>query len=221
MLGKRWTQNPKWIYDVNVCHCERSPTERGNFYDKMFGFKGLLRRPTPRNDRGLYMRLVTVTHGQDCFRFSVPEVKDWNDLADYLAERLKPGSVVALSGPLGAGKTTFVQALAQKLGVKKMPQSPTFSLMRSYPIPGKKLIKRLLHVDAYRIEEAREILALDLDHELADGKTAIVIEWPEKIGSWISAHEATGVQIEVTHQASRHLPLRPSVPRRGAPRRRT
>lgn len=143
------------------------------------------------------MRIVTVTHGQDCFRFSIPEVKDWRDLAEYVVARLKPGDIVALSGSLGAGKTTFVQALAKKLGVKKMPQSPTFTLMRSYPIPGRKSITRLLHVDAYRIESARELLALDLDEELADGKTALVLEWPENVQSWIEKKQVIAIAIKV------------------------
>lgn len=144
-----------------------------------------------------FMRLVTVTHGQDCFRFSVPEVKDWRDLADYLVERLKPGDIVTLSGQLGAGKTTFVQAFAKKLGVKKMPQSPTFTLMRSYAIPGRKSIKRLLHVDAYRIESDRELLALDLDEELSDGKTMLVLEWPENVRSWLQKKPVIAVTIKV------------------------
>ena len=143
------------------------------------------------------MRTVTLTHDQDCFRFSVPNAKAWGDLADYLKERLSPGDVVTLSGPLGAGKTTFVQTMAAAFGVKKSPQSPTFALMRSYPIPGRGKIKRIVHVDAYRIENEREILALDLDEEIADGKSVLVIEWPEKIRKWVAAHAPIEVSIAV------------------------
>lgn len=154
------------------------------------------------------MRTVTVTHDQDCWRFRIPRAKDWKDLADHLSPRLKPGDVIAISGPLGAGKTTFVQALAKSLGVKKIPQSPTFALMRSYKIsPPLRVrggrgsyspVKRLLHVDAYRIEHPRELLALDLDEECSDGKTIVVIEWPEKIRHWLSARSAISIAIAVT-----------------------
>lgn len=136
------------------------------------------------------MRTVTVDHGQDSFRFSVPTAGHWNELAGYLLTKLQPGDVIALSGPLGAGKTTFVQTLAKTLGIKKVPPSPTFALMRSYPIIKRGKIKRLLHVDAYRIESERELLALDLDEELSDKKTVAVIEWPEKIPGWIQKHQS-------------------------------
>jgi len=140
------------------------------------------------------MRTVTVTYGVDCKRFRVPTAADWGDLAASVALRLKPDDIVALSGPLGAGKTTFVQALAKALGSKRLPQSPTFALMRSYPVKGRAL-KRLLHVDAYRISHPREILALDLDEELADKKTAVAIEWPENIKSWIQGRKVISVEI--------------------------
>lgn len=144
------------------------------------------------------MRTVTVTHGEDCFRFRIPAEKDWGDLADYLRQKARPGTVIALSGPLGAGKTTLVQALAASYGIKKTPPSPTFALLRSYPIRKRGAVKRLLHVDAYRIEAAREMRALDLDEELADGNTVLVLEWPEHVAAWLGTrHDAIRVEIVV------------------------
>ncbi len=141
------------------------------------------------------MRHVILTHGQDEFEFSVPSAKDWNDVADYIISKAKPGEIVTLSGPLGAGKTTFTQTLAHRLGIKKVPQSPTFALMRSYEIPKNKRFKRLLHVDAYRLESPRELLALDLDEELSDQKTLLVIEWPEKINEWLQPKQVISITI--------------------------
>ncbi len=141
------------------------------------------------------MRIVTIDHDQESFRFRIPTKKDWEDLTEYLMPLLKPGSIVTLSGPLGAGKTTFVQVLAKRLGVKKNPSSPTFALMRAYALPGHRTIKRLLHVDAYRIESERELMVLDLDEELADGKTIAVIEWPEKIEQWLMKKKVFQVKI--------------------------
>lgn len=141
------------------------------------------------------MRIVTIDHDQESFRFRIPTKKDWGDLAEYLTPLLKPGSIVTLSGPLGAGKTTFVQILAKRFGVKKNPSSPTFALMKTYALPGHRTIKRLLHVDAYRLETERELMALDLDEELSDGKTIVVIEWPEKIETWLAGKAVFQVKI--------------------------
>lgn len=142
------------------------------------------------------MRNVIIIQGSDCKRFRIPSERDWGALAEYVASGLRPGDIVALSGPLGAGKTTFVQALAKALGAKRLPQSPTFALLRSYPVSGQGL-KRLLHVDAYRIGHTREILALDLDEELADKKTAVAIEWPENIAPWLKGRKVTFIEIKI------------------------
>ncbi|MBU1348869.1 tRNA (adenosine(37)-N6)-threonylcarbamoyltransferase complex ATPase subunit type 1 TsaE [Patescibacteria group bacterium] len=142
------------------------------------------------------MRMVTIHDGADCKRFRVPSASDWGDLAAYVASTLKPGDILALSGPLGAGKTTFVQALAKALGATRVPRSPTFALIRSYPLHRRGPLKRLVHVDAYRIEHPSEILALDLDEELADGKTAVAIEWPENIKGWLKRKKTIRVDIK-------------------------
>jgi tRNA threonylcarbamoyladenosine biosynthesis protein TsaE len=143
------------------------------------------------------MRTVTLSHGEDSFRFRIPTAEDWKDVAEYLRDRVKPGDIIALSGPLGAGKTTLVQALARCLGSAREAQSPTFALLRSYPVTKAGPIKRIVHVDAYRIEQERELLALDLDEELSDEKTLLVIEWPEKIEGWIQGHEKNVYLIQI------------------------
>jgi tRNA threonylcarbamoyladenosine biosynthesis protein TsaE len=141
------------------------------------------------------MRNVTLIKDKHRKQFKIPSEKDWGELAEQVAAGLEPGHIVAVSGPLGAGKTTFVQALAKALGIKKNIQSPTFALMRSYPIPKRDELKRLLHVDAYRIEDERDLLPLDLDQELADGQTALVLEWPEKIKNWIDRKPSIQINI--------------------------
>ena len=112
--------------------------------------------------------------------------EDWANVAKEVVRHLVPGSILALQGELGAGKTTFTQALAKELGVVKVPQSPTFALMRSYVVPNHDGMKRLIHVDAYRLEDEKELMVLDLDEELADGVSVLVVEWPEKIARWLS-----------------------------------
>lgn len=123
------------------------------------------------------------------FSETIQTVTDWEMLAHEIAPSLQAGDVLALSGPLGAGKTTFTQALARVLGATVDPRSPTFALMRAYPLSGQATIKRLLHIDAYRLEKPEDLLALNLEEELLEAGTVIVIEWPENLSSWFARRE--------------------------------
>jgi len=109
-----------------------------------------------------------------------------NKFAQQIASGLKPGSVLALYGDLGAGKTTFTQFLAHALGVAKTPTSPTFVIMRSYPLPNTK--EQLHHLDLYRINSAADIKALDVEELIKEGNHILVIEWPEKIEHLLPPH---------------------------------
>ncbi len=122
--------------------------------------------------------------------FTVTTLEDWKLVAETVAQSLTPGSILALSGPLGVGKTTFVQALALALGASRSPKSPTFALVRSYPITRGKL-KRLVHVDAYRIDKPEDMRTLNLDEELGEPGTVMAIEWPENAEDWINQHQNT------------------------------
>ncbi len=88
--------------------------------------------------------------------------------------------VLALRGDLGAGKTTFTQALARELGITDTLQSPTYVLMKSYPVAGSRF-EKLVHIDAYRLNNAEEFAALKPEQFLQDPKVLVIIEWPEKV----------------------------------------
>ncbi len=96
-------------------------------------------------------------------------------LASQMAQKLKIGDVVLLKGDLGAGKTTFIQGLAQGLGVPEdyYVSSPTFALINQYP--GR---ITLFHVDLYRLE-ASEVEDLGLEDLLEEG--ILAIEWAERL----------------------------------------
>ena len=93
---------------------------------------------------------------------------------ERLGERLRPGDLVLLAGPLGTGKTTFVRGLARGCGSEAHVSSPTFQLVRIYP--GR---VQLAHVDLYRVKAAPELADLGLDELLDEG--AMVIEWGDRI----------------------------------------
>jgi tRNA threonylcarbamoyladenosine biosynthesis protein TsaE len=144
------------------------------------------------------VRKVTINYKDKSQRFFVRDLADWAQVANGLAGLIKPGSIITLQGPLGAGKTTLVQHLAKMLGAPKRAISPTFALMRIYALPSKpaRKVKRLLHVDAYRLDEEKDLIVLDLDEELAASDTAIVIEWPEQIKKWLKGKKYISLKID-------------------------
>lgn len=93
-------------------------------------------------------------------------------------------TLLALSGDLGAGKTTLTQALAKELGVIENIVSPTFVIMKLYGIQGN-VWKHLIHIDAYRLESGDELKKLGFDDLIADKDNIIIIEWPEKVSECI------------------------------------
>jgi|GEM_PF-1355288 len=100
-------------------------------------------------------------------------------LAASVLDRLPKGGVVWLIGELGAGKTTFVQAVCGVLGAG-LARSPTYALVHRYASPA----GAVLHVDCYRLTEADEARDLAL-HEQLDGARCLLVEWPERGGPWI------------------------------------
>lgn len=103
---------------------------------------------------------------------ALSSVQATRDLGARLGAALRPGDLVVLSGPLGAGKTALTQGLGAALGVAGRVTSPTFVLARVHrgPVP-------LVHVDAYRLRDGGDLLDLDLEAELTDG--VVVVEWGE------------------------------------------
>lgn len=97
-----------------------------------------------------------------------------------IGEQLQPGDLLILTGPLGAGKTTFTRGLAEGLGVRGPVQSPTFVIARTHPslVGGAPLV----HVDAYRLGSAAELDDLDIDF----ARSVVVIEWGRPMASAVA-----------------------------------
>lgn len=125
--------------------------------------------------------------------------QDTYDFAKKIAVKIKArlasgdsrrsGEVFALSGNLGAGKTQFVKGLAKALGIKNHITSPTFVLMKVYPV---KLLRtgsagfnrvnlQLIHIDAYRLSSADDLKSIGVTDYLGCKNTITAIEWPERI----------------------------------------
>ncbi|MBV9159777.1 MAG: tRNA (adenosine(37)-N6)-threonylcarbamoyltransferase complex ATPase subunit type 1 TsaE [Candidatus Kaiserbacteria bacterium] len=110
-------------------------------------------------------------------------IKEFNAEAARFAATLKKGqaaTIVALLGELGAGKTSFTQAIAKYFGIDETLASPTFVIEKIYEAKSGPFT-RLIHIDAYRLEKARDLEVLGWDEIVADAQNVILLEWPEKV----------------------------------------
>jgi tRNA threonylcarbamoyladenosine biosynthesis protein TsaE len=97
-------------------------------------------------------------------------------LAGAVAPLCLPGDVLLLAGDLGAGKTAFAQGFGAGLGITDQITSPTFTLVRSYPVTARSGVRVLLHADVYRLDYLQEIVDLGLGELIEDDGVALV-EW--------------------------------------------
>jgi len=121
--------------------------------------------------------------------------KETKKLTTKIASQLKGGEVLALSGDLGAGKTTFVQGLAEYFGISKAVSSPTFTLINEYLVKNPKSesrdskkyqdskfkIQNLIHIDCYRLESPQKLIDIGFKDYLNRGNVIVAIEWAEKV----------------------------------------
>ncbi len=114
--------------------------------------------------------------------------KETISLGKEIAEKLikkkkrKKALILALIGDLGGGKTTFLKGFAKGIGIKEKILSPTFILIRKFEIQNQVLnFKYFYHIDCYRIEKPKEILALNFKNIIDYPKNIVAIEWADKI----------------------------------------
>lgn len=124
-------------------------------------------------------------------------------LGARLAEVARPGDVIALSGPLGAGKTSIARGLLAALGLEGEAPSPSFAIVQPYEPPEVRM--PVLHVDLYRIEDPEEAEELGLEDARAD--SLLIVEWPERLGerAW---QDALWLSLEVAPDGARFLTAR-------------
>lgn len=123
--------------------------------------------------------------------------RETDELGARIAEALRPGDVVTLSGPLGVGKTALARGILAALGHQGDVPSPSFAIVQPY----EELDPAVWHVDLFRIEDAGELDELGLD-SAADG--VLIVEWPEKAGSRVWP-QALGLTLDFDEGGARRL----------------
>ena len=121
----------------------------------------------------------------------LPDLAATARLGIRIAEALRPGDVIALTGGLGAGKTTLARAIIAALGHRGEVPSPSFAIIEIYDPPALRL--PLVHADFYRLNDPAELIELGLDH-YREG-AALLAEWPEHAGGF--AHEPACLSIRL------------------------
>ncbi len=139
-------------------------------------------------------------------KFISTSEKDTIAWAKKFAASLKGGEVISLEGNLGAGKTVISKAIAKGLGVTEVVNSPTFVLMKVYPVRRKGKIQKLVHVDAYRLAGHEELLNIGLGDYLQQLDTVVLIEWGNTVKE-ILPQGAIHIQVEQRGETERAILL--------------
>ncbi len=131
-------------------------------------------------------------------RIHIDSLDDLPEVAEALLEALDGRTVVALRGEMGAGKTTLIRAIAERLGATDTVTSPTFAIVNQYEGAD---AQRIYHFDFYRIDDIREAYDFGYEEYFYSGDLCLV-EWPEKIEALLPEDVAT-VRITVDGETER------------------
>jgi tRNA threonylcarbamoyladenosine biosynthesis protein TsaE len=123
----------------------------------------------------------------------LPDLAATDALAKRIATLLHPGDVIALSGGLGAGKTTLARAIIAALGYDAEVPSPSFAIIEVYDPPALRL--RVVHADFYRLEDPAEVEELGLEDYRADA--VLIAEWPEHAGGFAHEPACLSIRLEI------------------------
>ncbi len=133
--------------------------------------------------------------------FETHSAEETEAFAARLAASLPAGSVLALYGNLGAGKTVFARGFARGLGITDPISSPTFTIVQEYPYHNGNMF---YHLDLYRIDNSDAAYAFGIDEFLYDKSAMTLLEWPERIED-ILPPSAVVIRIEHAGESTRKI----------------
>ncbi|NIM99756.1 MAG: tRNA (adenosine(37)-N6)-threonylcarbamoyltransferase complex ATPase subunit type 1 TsaE [candidate division Zixibacteria bacterium] len=141
--------------------------------------------------------------GQRMIEKKTNSSEETKEFGSSLAKQLTPGSVVGLVGPLGSGKTVFVQGICSGLGVQRAVTSPSFVIINEYPGRLKESPIWVYHFDLYRLENVEEFIKLGYE-EYFYGKGITLIEWAEKVKAFLP-EKRWEVHLEILSENERQI----------------
>ena len=124
--------------------------------------------------------------------FEINNIEELSKVSDLLLEWRDKSNIIAFYGAMGAGKTTLVKNLCQKLGVNDEVNSPTFALVNEYQT---ETFDSLFHFDFYRIKSLEEVFDIGYEDYFYGGSLCL-LEWPELIDPLMPEHF---IKVEITH----------------------
>ena len=122
-----------------------------------------------------------------------------------IAAQLNGGDIILLFGDLGAGKTTLTKGIAEFFKITDEITSPTFSLMNVYDINDRNGIKKIAHIDTYRLKDENELIEIGIEDYLSDVDTICIIEWPEKIMGILKNRKVKKIKITHINEQTREI----------------
>lgn len=132
--------------------------------------------------------------------------EDTKNLAAKLSVSFTAGNIICLWGELAAGKTTFVQGLANSYGISRLT-SPTYVLLSQYKVEKHPTIKTLYHFDLYRLERIEDLRSVNFEEIISDQNGLVLIEWPERLGDNIPK-ERIDIHLKFINDSQREISIR-------------
>ncbi len=134
----------------------------------------------------------------------ITKIEEWEQAANSLLEYAGENKIFTFSGEIGAGKTSFIQAICRLLGVRESVTSPTFSLVNEYSINAETSADTLYHLDLYRLKNMEEALDIGIE-EILYSNHYCFIEWPELIEPLLEGEEIVRIQIQIVADSTRKV----------------
>lgn len=128
-----------------------------------------------------------------------------DEFAEHFWNTIRGTKVFALHGPMGAGKTTIVTALCRQLGVQDALSSPTYSIINEYGFTQHGEMKKIYHIDLYRLKDDEEILQTGVEDAVLSGALCF-IEWPQK-APYLFDESTVHLVIEPVDQNTRNIDI--------------
>lgn len=113
------------------------------------------------------------------------------------------GLILALEGELGAGKTAFVQGFAKGLGIREKILSPTFVLIKKYPLKNMPY-KSFYHIDCYRLKKSKDLLGLGFEEIISNSQNIVALEWADKLKITLRKHPIK-IKFKFINKNKRHI----------------